>query len=340
MDATTYTGNATNRSITNAGGFKPDLIWFKNRSAADFHNLYDSVRGVTGFLFSNATNAEGTSGGGLQSFDSNGFSIYGFLSNVNGNGNGIVAWQWQAGQGTNTTNTAGSITSTVSVNATAGFSIATYTGVNNNASATVGHGLGVAPAFVIIKRRDSTGNWIAALNTNGGGIANYRLNTTDALFNSFVPIDNNSGMTPTNVTVLSYTGGGNAADMLNNVGATYVMYSWAVIPGYSKFGTYIGNGSADGPFVYLGFRPKFVLFKRSDSAANWYIFDTARGTYNINAPFLFPNRADAETASTILDVLSNGFKIRSSASADWNANGGTYIYAAFAENPFKNANAR
>jgi hypothetical protein len=338
MDATTYTGNGGTQTITNVGAFKPDFLWIKTRSAVSDHFAFNSVAGSNKYLIQNSPGAE-TTAALITSFNSNGFSLSSD-NGVNLNAATFVGWQWQAGQGTTTTINDGTVTSTVSVNATAGFSIATYTGVNNNAGATVGHGLGVAPAFVIVKRRDSTGNWIAALNTNGGGIANYRLNTTDAAFNSFVPIDNNTGMTPSNVLVLSYTGGGNAADMLNNVGATYVMYSWAEIPGYSKFGRYTGNGSADGPFVYLGFRPKFLLFKRSDSAANWYIFDTSRGTYNINAPFLFPNRTDAETASTILDVLSNGFKIRSSASADWNANGGTYIYAAFAENPFKNANAR
>jgi hypothetical protein len=338
MDATTYTGNGGTQTITNVGAFKPDFLWIKTRSAVSDHFAFNSVAGSNKYLIQNSPGAE-TTAALITSFNSNGFSLSSD-NGVNLNAATFVGWQWQAGQGTTTTNNDGTVTSTVSVNATAGFSIATYTGVNNNAGATVGHGLGVAPAFVIVKRRDSTGNWIAALNTNGGGIANYRLNTTDAAFNSFVPIDNNTGMTPSNVLVLSYTGGGNAADMLNNVGATYVMYSWAAIPGYSKFGSYTGNGSADGPFVYLGFRPKFLLFKRSDSAANWYIFDTSRGTYNINAPFLFPNRTDAESASTILDVLSNGFKIRSSASADWNANGGTYVYMAFAENPFKNANAR
>jgi hypothetical protein len=339
MEATTYTGNGATQSITNATSFKPDFVWGKRRDAAGNHNLYDSIRGVTNFLTSNATSAEIPGVSGVTSFNSNGFSV-GSHPDMNTNAGTFVGWQWQAGQGTTSTITDGTISSTVSVNATAGFSIATYTGVNNNAGATVGHGLGVAPDFVIIKRRDSTGNWIAALNTNGGGIANYRLNTTDAAFNTFVPIDNNSGMTPANVLVLSYTGGGNAADMLNNVGATYVMYSWAEIPGYSKFGRYTGNGSTDGPFVYLGFRPKFILLKNSSAANNWVMYDTSRNTFNVMPNILYANLTNAEAGgNAIVDALSNGFKLRNTF-ADHNGNGNTIAYAAFAENPFKNSNAR
>ena len=329
MDATTYTGNATNRSITNAGGFKPDLIWFKNRSTADYHNLYDSNRGATRFLFSNTADAEGSSGGGLQSFDSTGFSIYGFLANVNGNGNGIVAWQWQAGQGTNTTNTSGTITSIVSANPTAGFSIVTYTGTGSAAS--IGHGLGVGPEFIIVKRRDATNNWMVVSRY----LSNYnwyvKLNLTDAQVG-----DATIGNIDPNITTFNV--GTNAID--NASGGTYVAYVFAPIAGFSKFGSYIGNGSTDGPFVYLGFRPKFFMTKRIDTTGNWKLHDTSRDIYNVTGNTLYPNSSSAEVGSdSLFDMLSNGIKLRDT-NADTNANGGTYIYAAFAESPFKNANAR
>jgi len=269
MDATTYTGNGSSQSITNAGSMKSDLLWTKSRSAATDNYLFDSIRGEGGILISNSTIAE-TVLGPQMAFNSNGFTVGG-LAAMNTNGATYVGWQWQAGQGSTSTNTNGTITTTTSVNATAGISIVTYTGVNNNAGGTIGHGLGVAPAFVIVKRRDSTGNWIAALNTYGSGLANYRLNTTDTAFSSWVPIDNSGGMTSSSVLVLSYTGGGVAADMLNNVGATYVAYCFAPIAGFSKFGTYQNTGSTDGRFVYLGFRPKFLMIKCTDAGEAWYI---------------------------------------------------------------------
>jgi hypothetical protein len=336
MDATLWTGDGTSpRTITNAASFQPDLVWFKSRSTTFFNQLSDSVRGATRSIYSNVTNAEENNAvnGYLSSINSNGFSVINGSSSggsVNANGTTYVAWQWQAGQGSSSSNTNGTITSTVSVNASAGFSVVTYTGTGANA--TLGHGLGVAPQLIFIKSRSATGFWIVYSAVNGA-TKYLTLNTTDAVLTNAGPFNNTA---PTS-SVFSV---GNSADVNTN-GATYVAYCWTPIAGYSAFGSYTGNGSTDGPFVYTGFRPKFVLVKRTDSAGtNWDLYDTARNTYNAMDLELFPNSSSAEyDGDRYFDFLSNGFKLRTSV-VDSNASGGTYIYAAFAENPFKNALAR
>ncbi len=252
----------------------------------------------------------------------------------NVSGQTYVGWQWQAGQGTNTTNTAGTVTSTVSVNTTAGFSIVLYTG--NGGAMTMGHGLGVAPKLIILKDRDIGRPWPVyhgSLATNQYLI----LNTTAAAATSTSYWNNTA---PTS-TVFSVNG------LEGNVGANgekYVAYCWAEIAGFSKFGSYTGNGSADGPFIFLGFRPKFVMIKKTDSVTangNWVIIDTSRNIYNVANLLLFPNLSDAETTVTAVDLTSNGFKIRASgAVTGLNLSGSNFIYMAFAENPFKNSNAR
>ena len=334
MDATLYSGNGATRSITNDGAFKPDFVWIKARSIAYFHRLVDSVRGTGKELYSNDTGAETTNqaDGYVSAFNSNGFSILGGAG-VNGSGNTYVAWQWQAGQGSSSSNTQGSITSTVSVNATAGFSIVTYTGTGANA--TVGHGLGVAPKMLIVKSRSAAVNWVV-YNASLGNTGSLYLNLT----NSFTTVAtwNNTSPTPS---VFSVNGTGY---YVNDSAATYVAYCWAEIAGFSKFGSYTGNGSTDGPFVYTGFRPKFIMYKRTDSTGSWGIFDTSRNTYNLSTNVLYANLSSAEYTSTgagfdNIDILSNGFKPRQSNSGV-NASGGTYIYMAFAENPFKSSLAR
>jgi hypothetical protein len=333
MDATTYTGNGTALTVTNAGTFRPDLVWYKGRAAAFNNQLFDSVRGVSKNLSSNLTDAEGAISG-VTAFNANGFTL-GSENGGNQNGNTYVGWQWQAGQGSTSTNTSGNITSTVSVNTTSGFSIGTYSG-NDTAGATIGHGLGVAPSMIIVKSRTNVSDWAVwhqSLTSVTGTLYLDLIDSQSAYPNRF----NSSGFTSS---VWKTGSSGGAGSEVNGSGRNFVAYCWTAIPGFSAFGSYIGNGSADGPFVYLGFRPRFYMFKRTDANGNWGIFDTARGTYNINTPYLYPNRSDAEASSTILDFLSNGFKIRSASSADWNTAGGTYIYAAFAENPFKYALAR
>jgi hypothetical protein len=331
MDATLYTGNASARSITNAGGFSPDLVWVKNRTdATTDHKWTDSVRGVTKSLESNTADVEATDTNGLTAFNSNGFSL-GSDSSYNANSKAFVGWQWQAGQGSSASNTSGSITSTVSVNATAGFSVVTYTGTGANA--TVGHGLGVAPKLLFVKNRVGVYNW-RAWHTALPGTDYLFLTATDAVatsstyWNSTVPTS----------TVFSL--GTNAG--VNNSGETFVAYCFSEIAGYSKFGNYTGNGSTDGTFVYLGFRPKFVMIKRTDATANWSVRDSVRGTYNVNDYFIRPNTNDEETVADstfAIDFLSNGFKLRGTWQGQ-NASGGNLIYAAFAETPFKYANAR
>jgi hypothetical protein len=329
MDATLYTGNGSTQTITNTAGFKPDFVWVKSRSAATDHKLTDSVRGVQKGLISNTTGAETTDTNGLTAFNSNGWSL-GTDTVYNNNTATYVGWQWQAGQGSTSSNTSGTITSTVSVNATAGFSVVTYTG-NATSGATVGHGLGVAPSMYIVKSRSAANNWCAYHVSLGNQYATL-LNRSDASYSNINYWNNTS---PTS-SVFSLGNGGDT----NQSSATFVAYCWTPIAGYSAFGSYTGNGSTDGPFVYLGFRPKFVMIKRTDTTANWYIFDTARDTYNAAGLELYPNLSNAESdGRPDLDILSNGMKMRSTATGQ-NANGGTYIYACFAESPFKNALAR
>ena len=333
MDATLYTGTGSARSVTNAYGFKPDLVWVKDRSVARSNVLVDSNRGATKVMYSNNTNAEITDATSLTAFNSNGFSV-GSDNGFNANGETFVGWQWQAGQGTNTTNTSGSITSTVSVNASAGFSIITYTG-NGVANATVGHGLGVQPNLIIVKQRTGTAdNWAVSVKLSNLTVNRMYLNSNIA--------DNGLDWVGASSTLLTLKLSDN---FVNANGNTYVSYCWASIAGFSKIGSYTGNGSTDGTFVYTGFKPKYLMVKcSSNGSTNWVIVDTSRNTYNVTNLSLDANNADAEqtgTSSTMptMDLLSNGFKIRTT-SIGGNGNGYTYIYMAFAENPFKNALAR
>ena len=330
FDVVTYTGNGSARSITLPGGFSPDLIWTKARSAAYFHHLYDIIRGTNSDLCSNSTTNELTGSpynDGVTAFNSNGYSL-GTFNGLNENGTTYVGWAWDAGT-TTTTNTAGSIQSSTRVNATAGFSIVTWS--YGSSDATVGHGLGVAPGMIIAKGRTSglygAGQWIVYHSGMGPNQYIYLSSTNAAgtnipgVFdgNSSSVFEVNSGLFPSNL--------------------DYVAYCFAPVTGYSSFGSYTGNGSSDGPFVFTGFRPRWVMYKCSSSSGNWTIHDTARGTYNIDTKRLYPNLDNAEQSSNDIDILSNGFKLRQSGS-DSNASSSTYIYAAFAENPFQYARAR
>ena len=318
MDATLYTGTGAALSVTNAGAFKPDFVWVKRRDSTNYHILTDSVRGTNSQLFSNDTLAQETRTDRLTAFNSNGFSL-GTYVDVNNNTSPYVGWQWQAGQGSSSSNTNGTITSTVSVNASAGFSIVTWTGTGANA--TVGHGLGVAPSMMIVKNRTASAtSWIVYHASLGAGTAVY-LDSTGA--NSPSSLYWNS-TAPTS-SVLSV----GAYNPTNGSTNAIVAYCWTPIAGFSAFGSVSTNGAADNAFVYTGFLPRFVLLKRTDSTSNWYIWDTARNTYNVFGNELYPNLSNAEASATDLDVLSNGFKLRSSSFS------GTWIYAAFATNPFK-----
>ena len=348
MATTLYTGTNASLAVSNAVngvGMQPDFLWIKSRTTAANHALMDSIRGVANQLQSSTTNAESTNsaGKGLQSFNTGGFTLgqeSDAVGGTNANGASYVAWQWKAGT-TSASNTNGSITSTVSAGATQGFSVATYTG-NGSAGATFGHGLGVTPAMIIIKARTATAaeNWFV-YHQNLTAVTYYlRLNSTNA------QTDGGSSGATSRVTAISssvITLGPNAE--VNESTKTYVAYVFSAVAGYSAFGSYTGNGSSDGPFLYTGFRPRFIMTKRTNTTGDWLIFDTSRDTYNVAGQALYPNYSVAEvnygtgSGAGFWDFLSNGFKIRSN-SVSANNSGDTYIYVAFAENPFKYANAR
>ena len=333
MAATTYSGNSSTQTISNAVNgvsFQPDFVWMKVRSAAYDHTLQDSIRGTTKYLNSNNTAAEDTATTLLTSFNSSGFSL-GNSGNVNASGQTYIGWQWKAG-GTAASNTNGSITSTVSVGATQGFSVVTYTG--NGSTGTVGHGLGVTPSMVIVKNRTSATDWAVwtpDIYFSQGTYLLY-LNTTAA--KTATSAWNNSNFASTYFPVGS-------SSLTNSSATNYVAYCFSAVAGYSAFGSYTGNGSSDGPFVYLGFRPRYVMTKRTDSTGNWYVWDSARLGYNGGENLLYPDLSIAESSygSAGVDLLSNGFKIRNTDASE-NASGGTYIYACFAESPFKTSLAR
>ena len=325
MDATLYTGNGAARSITNAGSFSPDLVWIKDRTIGYGHIWADTIRGATNLLASNDTSAEFTVSNSITTFNSNGFSLGDWVA-VNTNTNNYVAWQWDAGSST-VTNTSGSISSQVRANPTAGVSVVTFTATGANS--TVGHGLGVAPKMVITKSRNNTFVWYT-WHTALAGNEYLELSTAVAkgtsagLWNSTIPTSS----------VLSF---GSSYPS----GTNLVAYCFSEIAGFSKFGSYTGNGSADGTFVYLGFRPKFVMIKSTSGVASWVTFDSVRLGYNSTESYLSPNSSGVEgTISGFgIDILSNGFKLRAT-DATLNGSGSTYIYACFAENPFQNSNAR
>jgi hypothetical protein len=331
-----YTGTGSATSITGVG-FQPDWVWIKPRSFVDNHVLFDSVRGVQKRLISNSTATEFANAQMLTAFGSDSFSL-GTDNNVNGSSNTYASWNWLAG-GTAVSNTAGSITSTVSANTTSGFSIVSYTGNGtDNDTATIGHGLGVAPNFIITKCRSEAGGWISS-STSLGWNNVVSLNTTDAS-SAGTQAFGVTGVTPSSITfTVSANSGGNHT---NINGATYIAYCFAEKKGFSKFGKYTGNGSAtDGTFVYTGFKPRFIMIKGTTLASSWVMFDTVRSTINpvpITGGFLLANVSNAEAgtgdSAAYIDILSNGFKIRNNSGFDNNSGSDTYIYMAFAENTF------
>jgi len=331
MDVKLYTGNGSTQTISGLG-FSPDFVWIKSRNTASWwHALFDSVRGAGNYLHTNNTNGE--AGGGtslLSSFTSDGFSLNNFPNGtVNNTNDTYVAWTWDAGSST-VTNTAGSITSQVRANASAGFSVVTYTGTAT--SATVGHGLGVSPSFIVVKNRSGSTSWAVYHASLGSGLYIY-LNSTAAAVTD-------SGMWVTNPTASVFSAAAYAEN--NGSSQSLVAYCFAPVAGYSAFGSYTGNGNADGPFVYTGFRPRWVMVKRTNSASDWWIYDTARSPYNVLTLNLYANTASAEdnvAAAHSYDFNSNGFKVRMGYNPT-NNNGDTYVYAAFAESPFQYARAR
>jgi len=327
-----YTGNITAPRTITGVGFNPDLVWVKDRSNANWHFLSDTVRGSNKNLATNATDAEANpttyGNGGIGTPTTDGFTIVSGTTNsgnVNTNGSLYTSWNWLA-NGAGVSNTQGSITSTVSANTTSGFSIGTYTG-NGTAGATIGHGLNSDKVTIIIKRRDTTSNW-AVKHYKIPATQWLQLDQTDGA-NTASVIWNNTEPDVDKFTVGSYVG-------TNASGGTYVFYAFAEVKGYSKFGSYTGNGSADGTFVYTGFKPAFVMIKQTNAGTeHWTIRDNKRQSFNLELKTLFANLSNAEnTGSTYgVDLLSNGFKCRD-ADVACNSSGSSYIYMAFAENPF------
>ena len=323
-----YTGNGGTQSITGVG-FQPDWIWIKCRSDADDHTATDAVRGNTKVIYPNGTAVEGTSSSRITSFDSDGFSL-GSSGDTNSNSRTFASWNWKA-NGAGSSNSDGSITSTVSVNTTAGFSIVSYTGTGSNA--TVGHGLGSAPGWIVLKNRTTNRNWEILHHKNTASPATQQLEfITDAT--ATVTTQWNSVMPTSSV----FSIGTN--DSTNKSGNSFVAYCFAEKNGYSKFGTYTGNGDVDGPMIYCGFKPAWGIFKRTNSTGNWIMMDNKRSPFNEMQKNLFVNTTAAEDSSTSyndFDFLSNGVKIRED-NNDINASGSTYIYMLFAENPIVGTN--
>lgn len=342
MDVVTYTGNGSGQTFSGLN-FSPDLVWIKNRTNGYNHVLFDSIRGTGGskVLFSNRTTAEGggvgeegTIYGHVNSFNLNGFSVANGTGTplwVSNNGDNYVAWSWDAGSTTNPNNTAGTITSSVRANPIAGFSIVSYTG--NTSTGTVGHGLGIAPKMIIIKNRiSSVDNW-QVYHSALSNTQRLRLNTTDLADSPSPGMWNSTSPTTTVFSVGNQTG--------VNSATTYIAYCFSEIEGYSKFGSFAGNNSTDGPFIYCGFRPKFIMVKKTSATGPWMIYDSQRDLINVGTTELRPNEPTAEPISTrgSIDFLSNGFKIRSTSST-FLGELGDFIFAAFAEHPFKYSRAR
>jgi hypothetical protein len=344
MAATLYTGTGATQVVSNAVNgisMQPDLVWLKSRSNSRDHRLMDSVRGINNVLSSNLTSVE-YSGSALSSINSNGFTLN-TTDSQNVSSETYIGWQWKAGT-TSASNTNGTITSTVSVGATQGFSVATYTG-NGSSSATVGHGLGVAPSMIIVKARSGGSDW-ETFHTSLGSSFGIRLNTTAAKVAASSTSGGIISTSPTSTT-FGFTAGTSNVNNANESGLTFVAYCFAAVAGYSAFGSYTGNGSTDGTFVYTGFRPRFIMFKCSTSAGTpWVIVDTSRNPFNAASLKLAANNAEIENGSAVgnttenlPDINSNGFKMRS-VNTSTNGSGETIIYMAFAESPFKTSLAR
>jgi len=325
FQTTLYTGNASaGHAITNSGNsdLAPNWVWIKSRDDTSTHRIYDTVRGVQKPLKSDFANAEGTDNNGVTAFGSDGFTL-GNEAQSNGNTLKFVSWNWKAG--TSFTNDAsatsiGSLDSTGSVNTDAGFSIISFAGAS--AVSTVAHGLGVAPKMMIFKNRSDADHWGVYHQSLGSNAAVY-LNLTGAVDGT---LWNNTAPTTSVFTVQN-----NSA--VNGSGNNIIAYCFAEKQGYSKFGSYIGNGNADGTFVYTGFKPAFIMIKQSSAARDWIMVDNKRNTFNVVNNRLFPNSSDAQNTSVdALDFTSNGFKIRNT-NTTVNVSGGTYIFMCFAENP-------
>jgi len=333
-----YTGNGSTQNITGIG-FQPDWTWIKARAASgtgnDNHSVCDVVRTKGSYghpsIYPNLTSAEYNPSSGnevITDFISDGFALGG-NENSNYNSNTYASWNWKAG-GTGSSNTDGSITSTVSANTTAGFSIVKYTG-NGTAGATIGHGLGATPAMIIEKITSSTGDWLVYHHKNTSSPETDFLRfSTDAATQDELTVWNDQAPTSS----VFYVG---SESTVNGNGNNFIAYCFAEKKGFSKFGSYTGNGNADGPFIYTGFKPAFVIIKRTNSAKDWFIWDNKTAPRNVTNAYLRVNTNGAAGSYDWLDFVSNGIKIRNTSDGA-SGSGDTYIYMAFAENPIVGSN--
>ena len=319
-----YTGNGSTNAITGVG-FQPDMTWLKIRTQSYSHRIYDAVRGVTKYVHPDTTEAEYTTATSLTAFNSDGFTL-GSNAGDNKSGDTFASWNWKAnGQGSS--NTDGSINTTyTSANTTAGISIIKYNG-NGSANATIGHGLGVKPDYLIIKKLNGTENWVVQNSARG--------------FNKYLYLDTNntegthSGDFVASVSSTLITLGTNGG--VNNGSGEYICYAFVNKTGFFKSGQYTGNGNVNGTFVYTGFKPAFIIVKKTNASEDWEMFDNKRLGYNVDNNNFVPNSNSAEATSDRLDIVSNGFKFRAS-SGSVNASGDTYIYMTFAEAPLVGTN--
>ena len=330
FNAVTYTGNGSTQSITGLG-FKPDLVWLKRRDGTKANALFDSNRGVTKYLSSDSQGTGATDTSTLTTFGTDGFSLASPAANnlVNGNGFTYVGWCWKANGGTTSSDSSGDITVTRQSNTKGGFSILTYTG-NGSADQTIAHGLGATPAFIITKNTSSNSHWAVwhqshtgyygQIEDTGSWASDSSQFYTDGMTSNFIGVKG-SGAT-------------------NDSGSSMLGYVWTEIDGYSKFGSYLGNGNADGPYVYTGLRPRLLMIRNVEQSSNWGVYDSARQTFNPNENYLRWNTNGAEggtSNSNDVDFLSNGFKVRST-ETDLNTSGNIFIYACWGDVPFKYAN--
>ena len=332
-----WSGTGGALTVTNDGNsnLKPDFLWVKNRNNAGGHRLHDSNRPLNNTVKSHVGDAEGTESSLDMTFETNGFSLDKDAGDWNLSGRTYVGWQWKANGGTTSSNTNGSITSTVQASTTSGFSIVTWTG--NGSDATIGHGLSSAPEMYVVKNRSDSADWrvgqTVAGNTMTGGNG-YYMEWNDDKATTNPGSATTWGSTPTAPTASVFTVGSNNAH--NGSSDDMLAYCFHSVKGYSKIGSYTGNGNANGTFVYTGFKPAWVMMKRTDSTNDWFIFDSTRNTFNETDLRISANQSSAEsdqTGANPIDILSNGFKCRGSSAAT-NASGGTYIYMTFAKSPF------
>ena len=320
----TYTGTGSSQAITLDGdeNMQPDFVWIKVRSESNNHELYDVVRGVTKRIYSDISNAEDTNTAGLTAFGTDGFTVN-TGGAVNGSSKTYVSWNWKAG-GSGSANNDGSInTTSTSANSTSGFSISKFTATGS--AATIGHGMSAIPKMIWVKRTDSSGSW-QVYHASLGATKYLELQNNQEVYA-------NSGRwndtTPTS-SVFSIAG-----EFLSS--AVHISYAFAEKTGYCKIGSYQGNGNDDGTFVYTGFKPAMVIYKKSSGSENWFIHDNKRQGYNPENELLFPDLNNAEATVNRIDLVSNGFKARTS-DGGINADGSTYIFMAFAESPLVNSN--